>query len=188
MLSLTALIGVFLFSGGATALPAKAIPPETPSLPSYAVTLTAYNAVPEQTDSDPSVTASGAYSNPEIVAARSRDLADTLPFGTIIEIVGPSTPQNNCGYHIVEPIVGYRVIADSMNSRYTDRIDILFGTESNYALADGSVKNAGLVLGICADVTVRVVGHIDLARSGNMPKTQVELARRVAGNGGIALK
>lgn len=188
MLSLTALMGVFLFYGGATALPAQAIPPEAPSLPSYAVTLTAYNAVPEQTDGDPLVTASGAYSNPEIVAARSRDLADKLPFGTIIEIVGPSTSQNNCGYDIVEPIVGYRIIADTMNARYTNRIDILFGTESDYTLADGRVKNAGHVLGICADATIRVVGYIDLTRSGNMPKTQAELARRVAGNGGIALK
>lgn len=180
-------MGVFLFSG-TTALPAQAIPPETPSLPSYAVTLTAYNAVPEQTDGDPLVTASGAYSNPEIVAARSRDLADKLPFGTIIEIIGPSTPQNNCGYDIVRPIVGYRVIADAMSPRYTDRIDILFSTESNYTRADGGVKNAGNVLGICTDTSIRVVGYIDLTRPGTMPKTQAELARRVAGNGGIALK
>ena len=181
-------MGFLLFSSGAVALPTHAMAPKAPASPSHVVTLTAYNAVPEQTDNDPLVTASGAYSNPEIVAARSRDLADTLPFGTIIEIVGPSTSQNNCGYDIVEHIVGYRVIADSMNSRYTDRIDILFGTESNYTLADGSVKNAGQVLGICTDASVRVVGHIDLTRPGSMPKTQVELARRVAGNGSIALK
>src|SRR3989344_6217950 len=100
MLSLTALMGFLLLSSGALSIPAHAQAPEAPSQPSYAVTLTAYNAVAAQTDSNPLVTASGAFSNPEVVAARSQDLADELPFGTIIEIAGPSTPNNNCGYNI----------------------------------------------------------------------------------------
>ncbi len=165
-------MGFFLLSGGAQA---PTIAQEMPAvvIPSYAVTLTAYNAVPEQTDSDPLVTASGAYSNPEIIAARSRDLADELPFGTIIEIDGSNASKETCGYSIVEPIIGYRVIADTMNARYTDRIDILFGMESNYTLAGGRVKNAGKVLGICNGITIRVVGYVAMK---NVPKTQAALA------------
>jgi 3D (Asp-Asp-Asp) domain-containing protein len=182
----------FLLLSGATfgALPAYANAPAAPALPSHAVTLTAYNAVPEQTDNDPFVTASGAYSNPEVVAARSRDLADELPFGTIIEIVGPSVRNNSCGYHIVAPIIGYRVIADTMNARYTDRIDILFSTKSNYLMSGGSVKNAGMVLGICSGSSVRVVGHIDMAHLNHIPNTQDELAALVNGTSkeSIALK
>ena len=188
---MTALGGLmaFLLLSSATfgALPARADAPGAPSVPSYAVTLTAYNAVPEQTDGDPLVTASGAYSNPEVVAARSRDLKDELPFGTIIEIAGPSIKDDSCGYHIVAPIVGYRVIADTMNARYTDRIDILFSTKSNYVMGNGSTKNAGMILGICAGASIRVVGHVNTNR---IPQTQEELAALVTGgtNSLVALK
>ena len=186
MLSLTALMGFLLFSGGPVVPSAHAAALKEPVSPSYAVTLTAYNAVPEQTDNDPLITASGAYSNPEIIAARSIDLADELPFGTIIEISGPSGPDNSCGYHIVKPIIGYRVIADAMNARYTNRIDILFHTESNYKMADGKTKNAGNVLGVCSDASIRVVGYVGINK---IPKTQTELARLVLGeSGSLALK
>jgi len=156
---------------------------------SYPVTLTAYNAVPEQTDSDPTVTASGAFSNPEVIAARSRDLAGELPFGTIIEIDGSNASEGTCGYSIVEPIVGYRVIADSMNARFTDRIDVLFSTDSNYTMPDGKVKNAGIVLGICGGMTVRVVGYINITNPNRVPKTQAELVKIVRGTASaIAIK
>ena len=178
-------MGFFFLSGVSLAMPASAAVPVSPS---YSVTLTAYNAVPEQTDNDPLVTASGAFSNPEIVAARSRDLAEEFPFGTIIEIDGPVASQNNCGYHIVEPIVGYRVIADAMNARYTNRVDILFSTKSNYIMADGKKKNAGTVLGICNGVTIRAVGFIDLSHPNHLPKTQADLAAIVRGDNSLALK
>jgi 3D (Asp-Asp-Asp) domain-containing protein len=179
-------MGFLLFSGATMALPAHAMAPEAPAFPGYAVTLTAYNAVAAQTDSDPLVTASGAYSNPEVVAARSRDLAADLPFGTIIEIDGVNASKESCGYDIVSPIIGYRVIADTMNARYTDRIDILFSMESNYTLGNGKVKNAGQVLGICNGITVRVVGYVDINR---IPKTQAGLAALVrGGTGALALK
>jgi 3D (Asp-Asp-Asp) domain-containing protein len=171
-----------LLSGAAlSAVPAYANAPSTPDISNYSVTLTAYNAVPGQTDSQPLITASGAYSNPEVVAARSQDLADELPFGTIIEILGPSQASNSCGFSIVAPIVGYRVIADTMNVRYTDRVDILFSTKSNYLMADGSTKNAGTILGVCGDSSIRVVGHIDISNPNNLPKTQDELAALVNG-------
>lgn len=152
----------------------------------YSVSMTAYNAVPAQTDSNPMVTASGAYSNPEIVAARSRDLADKLPFGTIIEISGPvSDPNNTCGYSVVEPIIGYRVIEDTMNAKFTNRIDVLVGTKQDFIRPDGSVQNAAKILGICDNVAVRVVGHVDI---NHLPKTQGELAALVTGTNGLAVK
>lgn len=159
-----------------------------PVQPSYPVTLTAYNAVPAQTKSDPSTTASGAYSNPEIVAARSRDLADELPFGTIIEIDAPADPDSDgkCGYDTVAPIIGYRVIADTMNDRYTNHIDVLFNTKANYIMNDGSVKNASNVLGVCSGVTARVVGYIDM-KNNPLPKTQSELAAIVEGRASAPL-
>ncbi|MEK7554070.1 MAG: hypothetical protein AAB517_01750 [Patescibacteria group bacterium] len=165
-------MGFLLLSG----LPAHAQAPSAFVKPSYAVTLTAYNAVPEQTDNDPLITASGAFSNPEIVAARSSDLADELPFGTIVEIAGPSVSNNSCGYKIVSPIIGYRVIADTMNARYTNRIDILFHADSNYTMAGGAVKNAGTVLGVCSGASIRIVGQADI---NHIPKTQKELAALV---------
>jgi 3D (Asp-Asp-Asp) domain-containing protein len=170
--------------GYADAAPVKA--PKALTLPGYPVTLTAYNAVPEQTDNSPFETASGAYSNPEIVAARSQDLAKELPFGTIIEIDGTDASKKTCGYDIVAPIIGYRVIADTMNARYTDRIDILFSTESNYARKNGGMKNAGMILGICTGITVRVVGHVAI---NHIPKTQMELAKIVnSDDNALALK
>lgn len=163
-------------------------PPPTPITAKadfgHAVTLTAYNAVPEQTDSDPFETASGAYSNPEVVAARSADFADELPFGTIIEIDGTHASNGSCGYAPVASLIGYRVIEDTMNPRYTDRIDILFDTKDNLIRPDGRSMNAAMVLGICKGVTIRVVGHVDLA---HLPKTQAGLAALVRETNTLAL-
>lgn len=141
-----------------------------------AVTLTAYNAVPAQTDSSPFETASGAYSNPAVVAARSADLARTLPFGTIIEIDGSNiTSPDTCGFGAVESRIGYRVIADAMNPRFTKRVDVLLPTP-----AQGSA-NPAETLGICKGVTIRVVGHVAI---GKIPETQAALAALVDGSAG----
>ena len=170
-------MGLFLFSGAAMANPAPTQTP-APVQPAYTVALTGYNAVPAQTDDNPLVTASGAYSNPEVVAARSQDLAAELPFGTIVEIDGPAAAMSTtCGYGAVAPVVGYRVIADTMNARFSDRVDILFSTKAEYHTA-GGMKNASTVLGVCPSSTVRVVGHVDINR---IPKTQSALAALVEG-------
>lgn len=156
---------------GTTAIPAgNAV---APVVPPTVVTLTAYNAVPGQTDSTPYETASGAYSNPEIIAARSVDLKEELPFGTIIELDGTNASPESCGYSVVESRIGYRVIEDSMNPRYTKRIDVLFGTDDTIVRSNGSSMNAARVLGICEGITYRVVGHIG---KNPLPKTQAELA------------
>ena len=161
------------------------VAPSAPVVPSYVVTLTAYNAVPGQTDSDPFETASGAYSNPEIVAARSQDMASDLPFGTIIELDGSTISLGNtCGYGAVAHHIGYRVIEDTMNARFTDRIDVLLDTKASVTSATGAVINAANVLGICNGVTIRVVGFVD---QKHLPKTQAGLAALVEKGSALAL-
>lgn len=156
---------------------ARALEQAAPVIPSHSVTVTAYNAVPGQTDDTPFETASGAYSNPEVVAARSGNLAEAMPFGTIIELDGSTiSADGTCGFKAVSSRIGYRVIADTMNARYTDRIDVLFDAEANHERANGSTMNAANVLGICKGVTARVVGHVDINR---IPKTQAALAALV---------
>jgi 3D (Asp-Asp-Asp) domain-containing protein len=136
--------------------------------------MTAYNAVPEQTDSTPNRTAIGAYTNPDIIAARSVDLADELPWGTVIEVVpvSTSTPYDrNCGRELVQKQIGLRVIADSMHSRKRNQIDILLDQGDKVKVSGKSI-NPARALGICKSVEIRVVGKID---PKNMPKTQDEL-------------
>ncbi|MBI5644750.1 3D domain-containing protein [Candidatus Kaiserbacteria bacterium] len=173
-LTTTALMGVFLLQG--VTLPIAAASDWTvslePSYPAYTVRMTGYNAVPEQTDSTPHITASGAYTHSEVVAARSIDLADELPFGTVIEImpkVGTSTP--NCGLGVVQEGIGLRVVADSMHPRKRNQIDILFDTETKVHAA-GKKVNRAIALGVCKDVEIRVVGKIDIK---DIPETQNEL-------------
>ena len=139
---------------------------------SYSVLMTGYNAVPEQTDSDPFTTASGAYSNPEIIAARSVDLKETLPFGTVIEIAFPEGDSRApCGLSSVSHLVGYRVIADSMHSRKRNQVDILFDNDDSIRVG-GKKVNAATVLGVCKNIEIRVVGFIDIRK---MPRNQMEL-------------
>ena len=138
---------------------------------SHLVSMTAYNAVVGQTDGDPFTTASGAYSNPEVVAARSRDLAGELPFGTVIRIERTAKDTPNCRFSQVESQIGYRVIADSMHSRWTKKIDVLVD-ENNTVEVEGREVNPGIALGVCTNVTITVVGSVDIKR---MPKTQAEL-------------
>lgn len=146
--------------------------------PRYTVHATAYNAVPEQTDSNPYVTASGAYSNPEVVAARSRDLAAELPFGTVIALERTGGDSSSCGFDKVEHLIGYRVIADTMHARMTNKIDILLD-HNDTIVHNGKEYNPGIVFGVCDNVTIRVVGKID---PKDIPSTQAELQQMIAGN------
>lgn len=184
LMGFSLLLGVTAFPVGNAVAP-QPVAPAAPAIPSYAVTMTAYNAVPEQTDSNPFETASGAYSNPEIVAARSRNLAEELPFGTIVEIDGSTiAPGNTCGYGAVARHIGYRVIEDTMNARYTDRVDVLLDTRANVTTKDGTTLNGASVLGICKGVTVRAVGFVDIQ---HIPKTQAALVALVEKGTALAL-
>jgi 3D (Asp-Asp-Asp) domain-containing protein len=170
----SALVAFFVATSvGSTSLPSAwaATTPQAPIYPVYQVTLTGYNATSAQTDGDPSTTASGAYADPDVVAARSRDLADELPYGTVISITPSATSSPDCGYGLVSNRVGLRVIADTMNARMHNKVDILFGTDATVKVS-GKSTNAARVLGVCKDFTIAVVGHID---PDHMPKDQLSL-------------
>ncbi len=163
----TAIGGLFLLSN--MGLGATSTAPVVPDYPTYTVSMTGYNAVPEQTDGDPFTTASGAYSNPEVVAARSVDLKEDLPFGTVIEVIAHNDPKNpNCGLSVVEEHLGLRVIADSMHPRKRNQIDILLPNEKTIR-ANGRYVNPAVALGVCKQVEIRVVGKIEIK---DIPKTQ----------------
>lgn len=144
----------------------------------FTVKLTSYNAVPEQTDHNPFVTASGAHSNPEVVAARSVDLAGDLPFGTVVALSREGSDTENCRYAAVEHQIGYRVIADSMHSRKREQIDILLD-ETNTVPVHGKETNPALALGLCSGVEVRVIGRLDIKE---IPETQEALRLIVEGD------
>lgn len=168
----TALMGFFILSGApqqewaqAAAMSATPI-----VLPSYQVTVTGYNAVPGQTDDTPFETSIGAYTNPDIVAARSSDLADELPYGTVIAFE-PVEGSPDCGFPVVEDYIGLRVISDAMNARMRNKIDILFSIHDNVTVG-GRERNAARAFGICKSVNIYVVGKID---TKHMPESQEEL-------------
>lgn len=85
------------------------------------VTATVYNAVPEQTNSDPEHTAfmfKLDLSNPykHRIIAVSRDLLEEYPAGTKVLVKGTSYD-------------GIFTVMDKMNKRYSNRIDILINTD-----------------------------------------------------------
>lgn len=145
------------------------------------VAMTAYNAVPDQTDGNPLITSIGVYSDPNVVAARSADLASKLPYGTVIEI-DSTTSSPSCGYGSVGKEIGLRVIADAMNAKMRNKIDILLPQKAT--MPSGKKANPALVLGICKDVTIKVVGHIDVS---NMPRSQAEIALDLDSNSNLAI-
>ena len=151
--------------------------PMEPEYPMYSVKMTGYNAVPEQTNEDPMTTASGARSNPETIVARSRDLAEQLPYGTIIEILPKKGITNPCGVSAVEHLIGYRIVADTMHPRKKNQIDIMFETGKSVQVGNKKV-NPAVALGVCNDIEIRVVGYVDIQK---IPKSQMELAARIDG-------
>lgn len=153
--------------------PRKVATAKVVSTNAYEVKLTGYNAVPSQTDDDPTITASGLRSNHEVIAARSQDLAQELPFGTVVLFTREGADTPNCRFSKVEDQIGYRVVADTMNARWENRMDVQLDM-TDTVVVDGRAVNPASALGVCGAVTVHVVGHIPLSR---VPATQAELAR-----------
>jgi 3D (Asp-Asp-Asp) domain-containing protein len=169
----------------ATSLLASTTPVAIP-LTTYSVTLTSYNAVANQTSPTPWITASGAHSNPQVIAARSRGLANALPFGTIIAVMGPSDSGNDgpyCGYDSVSHLIGYRVIADTTNARFiAPRIDVQLSQNDKVDVA-GKLTNPSVALGACTGVQIAVVGYVN---PQNIPSTQAGLAALVQNSQSLA--
>ena len=99
-----------------------------PRVREYAVTFTAYNAVPNQTDSDPSTSACGP-TLPNQVAV-SPDLSRALPCGSAVWVTLPDGRR-------------YRsVVNDATNARYTRRVDLLMASYNDamrFGVRAGSV-------------------------------------------------
>ena len=102
------------------------------------VTATVYNAVPEQTDSTPFITASGAQINqqhPELhrwVAVSQDMLKRGYKFGMYIEVSGAGD------------LDGIWEIQDVMNKRYTNCIDFL--VENNRKLGKWNNVKVKLII------------------------------------------
>jgi 3D (Asp-Asp-Asp) domain-containing protein len=98
------------------------------------VTATIYHAVPEQTDSTPFITASGAHINKENPQSHrwiavSRDLEEKgLIFGVKVNITGAGQ------------LDGIWTVQDRMNKRFTNRIDFLV----NKKLKGGKWENVSV--------------------------------------------
>jgi 3D (Asp-Asp-Asp) domain-containing protein len=150
----------------------------------FTAKLTAYNAVPGQTDATPFVTAAGAFSNPEVVAARSGDLAAKLPYGTIIKIERTQADSPACRFSSVEDQVGYRVIADAMNPRISNTVDLLLN-QNKKVWVDGRLVNPAYAVGRCDAVSVTIVGKMSVSA---IPMTQAELVTMVEGPKTVAIR
>ena len=179
-IAVAALTGFFVYGGVAGMTTENLLQAKAPAEPTYVpeeytVSITGYNAVPEQTDDTPTITGSGAWTNPEVIAARSADLREELPYGTVIAFSSATTTPN-CGYSYVQERIGLRVVADAMNPRLRNKIDILFDTEERIPAQEAKMRNPAKALGICKDVVITVVGHVEIK---NIPKTQLELAAAV---------
>ncbi|OGN05453.1 MAG: hypothetical protein A3B99_01270 [Candidatus Yanofskybacteria bacterium RIFCSPHIGHO2_02_FULL_44_12b] len=100
--------------------------PELKVVKTHTVRATGYSSTPDQTDSTPFITASGAYVRDGIIAANFYVNGRRVPFGTLVRI-----PE----------IYGDKVfvVEDRMNARYTNNIDIWF-PERNLAKTFGSKR------------------------------------------------
>lgn len=195
----SALMGLFilptLMTGVKNPEPVKTVATTTPVVavtnipekyPTLNAKMTSYNAVPEQTDGTPFITASGAYSNPQVVAARSHDLSDALPFGTVISIEQSASTKNTntCGYGVVKNQIGYRVIADVMNISKHKQVDVLLNQNRTVRVGNKTI-NPSIALGICHNMVIKVIGRISIR---HIPKTQAKLVSLIKGNAILAIR
>ena len=85
------------------------------------VTMTAYSSEAAQTDSTPTITATGEEVGPGVVAV-SRDLLnDELPYGTELRVVEVNSEANACGGWNPGMVLE---VQDTMHPRRTNHVDI----------------------------------------------------------------
>ncbi len=124
---LVLLVGMVCVAGACASVrrPEPAPAPATPAAGrELKVTASAYNSLPDQTEGDPAITASGERLRPGMRAlAVSDDLFDAgLGFGTLVEIEG---------------VPGEWVVLDRMASHWRRKIDLYMGRDRERALAFG---------------------------------------------------
>ena len=76
-----------------------------------------------------------------------------------------------------------RVIADAMNARMHNKVDILLDQNAKAMIGNKAI-DAAHALGVCKNVSIRVMGRVDISK---MPKSQEELARLVEGGATLAI-
>lgn len=84
--------------------------------------MTAYTSTAAQTDTTPSLTASGAVAGPTTAAA-SRDLLERIPYGSQIRVV--SVLGEGCGGWVPEAPL---MVAHTMNTRIENHLDVWLAT------------------------------------------------------------
>ncbi len=85
------------------------------------VVVTAYSSTPEQTEGDPTVTATGQSVRPGILAV-SRDLLGTqLPYGTQVRVVEIRADEEGCGGYPTSTIFE---VQDTMAESIVNQVDI----------------------------------------------------------------
>ncbi|WP_318835878.1 3D domain-containing protein [Deinococcus wulumuqiensis] len=80
---------------------------------------TAYNSLPNQTDSTPHITATGTRTRPGVIAM-SRDMLKLFPYGTRVSIQDLSGRYNFSGRVFI--------VEDTMHARKTNQVDIWMPT------------------------------------------------------------
>lgn len=93
-----------------------------------------YQAVPEQTDSDPNTAACGGNLGPWIQIAVSRDLLPLFPCGSLVRL------------QLDRPVAGIQwldaVVYDTMNPRFRNTVDILVDVRepaNRYGITSGTL-------------------------------------------------
>lgn len=147
----------------------------------FHLTMTAYNAVEQQTSRHPNITASSSSANAQIVVAVTPKLLKKLPFGTVVRFTySGSTQSQKCGFRYVQNRIGYRIVLDKMNPKMNRDLDILFGNNDMVNIEGGKRVNSSVALGTCRDVSIKIVGFIDM-RNQPLPETQNQLLRIIKG-------
>jgi 3D (Asp-Asp-Asp) domain-containing protein len=102
-----------------------------PSLPVYTLRATAYNSVPEQTNSQPFVTATGTRTRFGIIAV-SRDLLPKhIPYGSLVRIRDLGNFHDGRGYGRYQAMLDgqdHFIVEDTLNIRKQQQIDLWFET------------------------------------------------------------
>jgi len=106
---------------------------------SVVVTATVYQAVESQCDSSPLVTAFGYKIDPKDPGkhryiAISRDLESVFSPGDSVYVEGTYPYNDTCKIPVYD---GIWIIADRMNARFTDKVDLLIGNNSFIDLFTG---------------------------------------------------
>lgn len=96
---------------------------------SFLLRATAYNSLPEQTNDQPFITATGARTRFGIIAVSRDLLTQDIPYGSLVRIkdLGNFYNGRNAGHY--QPLLdsqGLFIVEDTMHPRKTQQIDLWF--------------------------------------------------------------